>query len=53
MCVNMHYDQVQRVLQAIAQAALAAELAASRRSRDTRIRAMVELMAQDGYPVSY
>ena len=33
--------------------ALADELAASRRSRDTRIRAMVELMAQDGYPVSY
>lgn len=33
--------------------ALAEELAASRSSRDSRIRVMVERMAADGYPVSY
>ncbi|AXH97651.1 PHP domain-containing protein [Ornithinimicrobium avium] len=33
--------------------ALAGELAASRLSRDTRMRAMVERVAADGYPVSY
>lgn len=33
--------------------ALTAELTASRRSRDSRIRVMVERMAADGYPVSY
>lgn len=32
---------------------LARELAVSRRSRDTRLRAMVELLAGDGYPVTY
>lgn len=32
---------------------LVRELAASRRSRDTRLQAMVELLAADGYPISY
>lgn len=36
-----------------ADAALSAELDLSRRSRDTRIQAMVDLLAADGFPVSY